>query len=153
VKRLAAIFLLICHLATASETSAHWRDLAAMVAGKDVIVDTAGGDHIRGTALTVESDSITLQTRKGGRRPVARSDVRDIRVARRSSYKWRAIGAAIGAGTGAAIAAPVLAETHNEGSSQYDAAAVGAVAGLAIVGFALGWQSDHARDLVRILPD
>lgn len=124
-----------------------------MVIGKDIIVATAAGDHIRGTALTVESDSITLQSRRRGRRAVARTEVHDIRVTRRSSYKWRAIGAAIGAGTGAAIAAPILAETHNEGSSQYDAAAVGAVAGLAIVGFALGWQADHARDLVRILPD
>ena len=152
MKRLAAISLLICQLATASEVSAHWRDLAPIVTGKDVIVDMAGGDHIRGIALNVESDSIMLQTRSAGRRPVARADVRDIRVARRS-YKWRAIGAAVGAGAGAAIAAPVLAETHNEGSSAYDGAAAGAVAGLAIVGFIFGWQADHARDLVRILPD
>lgn len=124
-----------------------------MVTGKDVVVDTVAGDHIRGTALAVESDSITLQTRKGRRLPVARRDVRDVRVARRSSYKWRTIGAAIGAGAGAAIAAPILAETHNEGSSQYDAAAVGAVAGLAVIGLMLGWQADHTRDFVLILPD
>jgi peptidoglycan/LPS O-acetylase OafA/YrhL len=153
MKRLTAMFLLIAQLATASEISAHWRDLAAMVTGKDIIVDTAGGDHIRGVALTVESNSMTLQTRKRGRQPVARTDVRDIRVARKSSYKWRTIGAAIGAGTGAAIAIPVLAETHNEGSDNYDAAAVGVVAGLAIIGFVVGWQADRARDLVRILPD
>ena len=152
MKRFPAIFLLACQLATGSEISAHWRDVAAMVTGKDVVVDSAGGDHIRGIAVTVDSDSITLQTRRSGRRPVAPTDVRDIRVARRR-YRWRTIGAAIGAGAGAAIAAPILAETHNEGSSAYDGAAAGVVAGLAIVGFIVGWQADHARDLVRILPD
>jgi hypothetical protein len=153
MRRLGAIFLLLSHIASASEISVPWRDLAAMVTGKDIIVDTAGGDHIRGVALTVDRNSIMLQTRKRGRQPVARTEVRDIRVARRSGYKWRITGAAIGAGAGAAIAIPVLAETHNEGSNNYDAAAVGAVAGLAVIGFVLGWQTDHARDLVRILPD
>lgn len=153
MKRLAAIFVLISQFATATEISAHWRDLAAMITGKDITVDTASGDHIRGAALSVESNSIILQTRKGGRQTVTRSDVRAIRVTRRSGYKWRTIGAAIGAGTGIAIAAPVLAETHNEGSNNYDAAAAGAVAGLAIVGFLLGWQGDHARDVVSVLPD
>jgi len=153
MKRLAAILLVISQLATASEISVHWHDLSGMVTGKDIIVDTAAGDHIRGVALAVEGDSIMLQTRRTGRQPVARRDVSDIRIARRNSYKWRIIGAAIGGGAGAGIAIPVLAETHNEGSSRYDGAAAAVVAGLAIAGFALGWNADHARDLVRILPD
>ena len=153
MKRLAAILLLISQLATASEISVHWHDLPAMVTGKDIVVDTARGDHIRGVVLAVEGDSITLQTRRRGRQPVARTEVSDIRIPRKSSYKWRMIGAAIGGGAGAAIATPVLAETHNEGSSRYDGAAAAVVAGLAIVGFVLGWNADHARDLVRILPD
>ena len=153
MKRLTAIFLVISQVVTASELSARWRDLAAMITGKDVIVDTIDGKHIRGVGLSVKGDSMILQTRKRDSQTIARTDVREIRIARKSSYKWRAIGTAIGGGAGAAIAIPVLAETHNEGSSNYDGAAVGVVAGLAILGFVLGWQADHARDVIRILPD
>ena len=153
MKHLVTFFFVASQIATASETSAHWRDLSAMLTGKDIILDMSGGDHIRGVVLAVEGDSMILRTRKRARQPVPRTNVRDVRIARRNSCKWRIISTAIGAGAGAAIATPVLAETHNEGSSNYDGAAVGAVAGLAVIGFVLGWQTDHARDLVRILPD
>ena len=56
MKRLAAILLVISQLATASEISVHWHDLPGMVTGKDIIVDTAAGDHIRGVALAVRAD-------------------------------------------------------------------------------------------------
>jgi hypothetical protein len=153
MKRLAAILLVLSHVATASEISAHWHDLAAMVTGEDIVVDVTDGKHIRGVALAIEGESLIMETHKRGRQTIARTDVREIRIPRKASYKWRAIGTAIGGGAGAAIAIPVLTETHNEGSGNYDGAAAGVVAGLAILGFVLGWQADHARDIVRILPD
>jgi hypothetical protein len=54
---------------------------------------------------------------------------------------------------GAGIAIPVLAETHNEGSSQYDAGAAGLIVGLAAIGYFAGWASDRKQDVITILPD
>ena len=75
------------------------------------------------------------------------------KLVERPATKWRMIGTALGAGLGLAIAIPVLAETHNEGSGNYDGAAAGLIVGLAAVGLLTGWRADHTRDVVRLLPD
>jgi hypothetical protein len=153
MKRLVAILLACSHFAMATEASIHWRDLGPMITGKDVILSLADGKRIKGRTASVDADSLAIEMAKGRRQSVPRNLVREIRVTRKSSSKWRVIGTALGGGIGAAIAVPVLAETHNEGSGSYDGAAVGLVAGLAALGFLAGWSGDHGRDVIRILPD
>jgi len=96
---------------------------------------------------------LVMDTRTQQRRSVPRSMVREIRVARNASYKWRLIGTALGAGIGLAIAVPVLAETHNEGSGRYDGAAVGLAGGLAALGYLAGWSADRRGDVITVVPD
>jgi len=153
MKRLIAIVLAYSQLALGGETSVHWRDLGPLLIGKDVILTLADGARVKGTAESIDAASLVIETNKRGRRSIRRGDVRDVRVARRASYKWRVIGSVLGAGAGAAISVPVLTETHNEGSGKYDGAAAALVGGLAAVGLLLGWRADHARDLIRVLPD
>jgi hypothetical protein len=153
MKRLIAIVLACSQLALAGETSVHWRDLGPLLVGKDVILTLADGAQVRGVAESIEAGSLIIETKTKERQSVRRTGVRDIRVARRASYKWRVIGTALGAGVGVAISIPVLTETHNEGSGKYDGAAVALVGGLAAVGLLAGWRSDHARDVIRVLPD
>lgn len=153
MKRFLAIVLAFSHLALAGETSVHWRDVGPLIMGKDVILSLANGKRVKGNTESIEADSLVIETRKKERLSVRRSDVRDIQVARKTGYKWRVIGTALGAGIGAAIAVPVLAETHNEGSGNYDGAAAALIGGLAAVGLLTGLRADHAWDVIRLLPD
>jgi hypothetical protein len=153
MKRLIAIFLACAQLALAGETSVHWRDLGSLLIGKDVILTLADGARVKGTAESIDAVSVVIDTKKRARQSIRRRDVRDVRVAQRANYKWRLIGTALGAGVGAAISVPILTETHNEGSGKYDSAAAALVGGLAAVGLLVGWRADHARDLIRVLPD
>jgi hypothetical protein len=152
MKRLVAILLVCGQIALAGTTSVHWRDLGSLIPDKNVIVSLVNGKSVKGRTASIEPDSIVLATR-GGRVPVPRQSVQEIRVARKTSYKWRLIGVAVGGGVGAAIAIPVLAETHNEGSGTYDAAAAGLIGGLAALGFFGGWRADHSSDVITVLPD
>ena len=151
MKRLVAILLVSSYLAMAAETSVHWRELGPVIAGKEVSLSLTDGKRVKGRAV-VEADSLVIETHKG-RQSIPRTSVREIRIARKAGYKWRIIGAAVGAGIGIAIAVPVLAETHNEGSSRYDAAAAGLAGGLAALGYLAGWRADKEGDVVRVLPD
>jgi hypothetical protein len=153
MKRFLAILLACAHLVQAGETSAHWRDLGPLIMGKDVVLTLAHGKRIKGSTESIEAESLVIETSKKERQSIRRSDVRYIQVSRKAGYRWRVIGTALGAGLGAAIAIPVLAETHNEGSANYDGAAAGLIVGLAVVGLLTGWHADHARDVVRLLPD
>ena len=150
MKRLLAILLACWQMALAGETSLAWRDLAPAIAGKGVSVKLTDGKSLKGKA-SVDPDSLVLETRRG-RQSIPRAEVREIHVARRTGYKWRIIGAAIGSGIGVAISVPVLAETHNEGSGRYDAAAAGLFGGLAALGYWAGGRGGTV-DVIRILRD
>jgi hypothetical protein len=152
MKCLVAILLVCGQIALAATTSVHWRDLSSVIADKDVVVRLTDGKSVKGRTSSVEAESIVMATRRG-RVPVSRHSVREIHVARKTTHKWRVIGLGIGAGVGAAIATPVLAETHNEGSGAYDAAAAGLIGGLAALGFFGGWRADHSSDVITVLPD
>ena len=153
MKRVIAL-LFFCTAATmAAEKSVHWSDVGTAIAGKNVIVNVADGKHIKGRGVSIEGDTLVLETQKDGRKSVPRGSIREIKVARKAGFKWRAVGTAAGAGIGLAAAIPVLAETHNEGSSNLDGAAAGLIAGLAILGFFAGWSSDRASDTIHLLPD
>jgi hypothetical protein len=152
LKRWLAIFLICGGMAQAAETSVHWRELGPLIAGNKVSLILDNDRKVKGTGISVEGDSLTLDTRKG-KQILARRSIHEIRVARKHGYKWRAIGAAIGAGVGVGIAIPVLAETHNEGSSQYDGAAAALIGGLAAIGYLAGWFDDRSGDVIRLLPD
>jgi hypothetical protein len=152
MKSLIAILLSCSQLLFAADISTHWNDLAHLIVGKTVLVGLPQGNRVKGRVVSVEAGSLTVET-GGGRQSVQRESVREIRVSSRSGYKWRLIGTAVGAGVGTAIAIPVLSETHNEGSSNYDAAAVGIIAGLAAVGYLVGWSTDRHQDVIKLLPD
>jgi|SRR4051794_29346421 hypothetical protein len=152
MKSLIAILLSCCQLLFAADISAHWNELAPLILGKTVVIGVPQGKRVKGRAVSVEAGSLTVQT-GGGPQSVKRESVHEIRVSSRSGYKWRLIGTAVGAGIGTAIAIPVLSETHNEGSSNYDAAAVGIIAGLAAVGYLVGWSTDKHQDVIKLLPD
>jgi hypothetical protein len=152
MKRFVAVLLVCAHAALASSSSAHWRDLGPLIADRDVVVALNDGKSVKGRTESVNADSVVIATRRG-RVSVSRQSVHEVRVARQATHKWRVIGLLVGAGVGAAIAAPILAETHNEGSGRYDAAAVGLVGGLAALGFFGGWRADHSSDVIDVLPD
>ncbi len=152
MKRLVAVSVLCACLALAHDRSVRWPDLNGMIADKDVVVLLIDGKRVKGNSVSVDADSLVVQTPQG-RQSIGRRDVREIRVKRKAGYKWRIIGTAIGAGAGTAIAVPITTETHNEGSGAYDAAAAGLIIGLAVAGFLCGWSADKGGDVIRILPD
>ncbi len=123
-----------------------------MITGKSVVISLTDGKRVKGSAISVGSDSLVMETDQG-RRSVPRSSIREIRVPRKAGYKWRIIGMAVGAGIGSAVAVPVLTETHNEGSGRYDGAAVGLIGGLAALGYLAGWRTDKNGDVIHILPN
>ena len=150
--RAIAIFLICVQLVFAKATSVHWRDLGPMIAGREVRITLTDGSRLKGTATSVNADSLTVTTARG-RQSRSRGSIREIRVTRKAGYKWRLIGTALGAGTGAALSYPILAETHNEGSSRYDGAAAGLIGGLAVLGFWAGCHADRSSEIITILPD
>ena len=152
LKRVLALILICAQIAFAGATSVHWRDLGPIIQGKEVTLRLTDGRRIKGAATSVDVDSVVI-TNASGRQPVPRNSIRQIRVSRKAGYKWRVIGTALGAGAGAALSYPILAETHNEGSSRFDGAAVALIGGLAALGFWAGWRSDRTSDIVTILPD
>jgi hypothetical protein len=152
MKRLFAILLACSCLAMPNEIAVHWSNLERIIGGKNVVLGLRDGKRVKGSTVSVEADSIVIQTRKA-RESVPRNSVREVRLPRQAGYKWRIIGTAIGAGVGLAIAVPVLTETHNEGSGRYDGAAIGLVGGLAALGYLGGWSVDKSGDLIRVLPD
>lgn len=153
MKRLVAILLVCSYAVAAKERSVHWRDLAPMIAGKDIVLSLTDGKQAKRNTLSVEADSLVIDTRAHHRQSIARNMIREIRIGRKTGYKWRLIGTALGVGIGIAIAIPVLAETHNEGSGRYDGAAVGLACGLGALGYLAGWSADRNGDVIRILPD
>lgn len=152
MKRILAILLVFACLASAGEQAVHWSDLSRILAGRDVILRLQNGKRVKGSTAAVAGDSITVRTSKG-EESIDRQSIREIRLPKKASYKWRIIGTAIGAGVGLAASIPILTETHNEGSGKYDGAATGLIAGLAALGFLGGWSADRNSDLIRVLPD
>jgi hypothetical protein len=152
MKRLFAVLLACSGLVMAKETAVHWSSLQGLIGGRNVVLDLQDGKHVKGSNVSVETDSMLIQTRKGPR-SIPRNSIREIRLPQRCGYKWRIIGAAMGAGVGLAIAVPVITETHNEGSGRYDGAAGGLIGGLAAVGYLGGWSADKTGDRIRVLPD
>ncbi|MGH9619993.1 MAG: hypothetical protein ACRD45_09850 [Bryobacteraceae bacterium] len=154
MKRILAILLVFSCIGAAAEQSVHWQDLSPLITGKRVVLRLEHARPVKGNAVGVGADSISIETRTG-RRSIPRASIREIRVPKRAGYKWRAIGTAAGAGVGAAVAVPVLAEAQNEtgGLGRYGGAAIGLIAGLAALGFLAGWSVDHKADVIHILPD
>lgn len=152
MRRLLAILLTCSCLALSNETAVHWSNLQQIIGGKRVVLNLVDGRRVKGSTLSVEADSIVIQTRKSPK-SVPRNSIREIRLPRQAGYKWRAIGSAIGAGVGLAVAIPLLAETHNEGSGRYDAAAIGLIGGLAAIGYFGGWSVDGNSDVIHVLSD
>jgi hypothetical protein len=150
MKRLLLVLLAVCYSLTAADVSIRWRDLGNLVKGNQVSIVADGGKRIKGTALSVEGDSLLIES-KDGKKLISRSSIQQLRMAKHSSYKWRAIGTAIGAGIGIGAAIPILTETHNEGSGAYDGGAAGLIAGLAGAGFLLGWSTDRNGQVIRIV--
>lgn len=153
MKRLIAVLLVCSSLVMAGETSVHWSDLSRVIGGKEVVVRLAEGKQMKGSAVSIEGESLVIETGKGRRESIPRSSLREIRLSRKVGYKWRLVGTAIGAGIGIAASLPVLRETHNEGSSRYDAVAAGLIGGLAVLGYLAGWSADKKGELIRVLPD
>jgi hypothetical protein len=152
VKRILALLLAFCCLASAAEREVHWSDLDRLIKGKEVVLRLQEGKQVKGRAVAVSTDSILVQT-STGQRSVPRRALREARIRRRADHKWRMVGALIGAGAGAAVAIPILSETHNEGSGRYDGAAAGLMVGLAALGYLAGWSVDRNGDILRVLPD
>jgi hypothetical protein len=152
MKRTLALLLACCCLASATEQAVHWSNLGNLITGREVIVRLQDGKRVKGNAVTIGTSSLLVQTNKG-QRTISRASLREIRLPRKTGYKWQIIGAAIGAGVGTAISYPVLRETHNEGGSTYDGVAAGLIVGLAVVGYLVGRSTDRSGDLIRVLPD
>jgi len=152
MRRFLTMLLVFACLVSAGEQAAHWSDLSRVLAGRDVILRLQNGKRVKGSAVAVAADSITVRT-SSGEESINRKAILEIRLRKKASYKWRSIGTAIGAGVGLAAATPILTETHNEGSGKYDGAAAGLIAGLAALGFLGGWSVDRSSDLIRVLPD
>ena len=148
-----ALFLALCSCAWAEKLAVRWVELGPVIASKQLTIDLKDGTRVRGVKAETTTDSLLLERKDGKRQTIPRKEIREIRVSRKARQKWRWIGAAAGAGIGLGVSAPVLAETHNEGSTNYDGVAAGLIAGLAAVGYLVGLSSDRAGDVVRILPD
>jgi len=151
MKRVLALILSFVQIAFAGATSVHWRDLGPVIQGKEVMVRLTDGTRLKGTA-SLDADSLVV-TNARGRESVPRNAIREVRVTRKTGYKWRVIATALGAGAGAALSYPILAETHNEGSSRFDGAAAALIGGLAALGFWAGWRTDRTIETITILPD
>src|SRR6266849_1369807 len=65
MKRLIALLVAYSQFAMAAETAVHWRELGPAIAGKDVSVSLTDGKRTKGSAFSVEADSLTIETRKG----------------------------------------------------------------------------------------
>ena len=152
MKRILALLLTFCCLASAKEQAVHWSDLAPLITGKEVVVRLQNGKRVKGRMVTVGADSLTVET-SAGQRSIARSSLQEIRLPKKAGYKWRILGTAMGAGAGVAVSVPLLRYAHNEGSSTYNGVAAGLIVGLAALGYLGGWSADRSGDVIRVLPD
>jgi len=150
--RMSALMMLSCLAAFAKDTAVHWRELAPVVANQNVALKLTKGKGPKGAVVSVHPESLVIATAKGNVE-IPREQVQFIRVLHKPTHKWRIIGTAAGVAVAAAIAAPILTETHNEGSGRYDGAAAALFVGIPVLGYFAGWGADKQGDLITILPD
>ena len=79
MKRVFAILLMCSCLAMSKETAVRWSNLAGLISGRSVIIGLEDGKRIKGTVVSVEADSISVQTRSH-QELVPRKSIREIRL-------------------------------------------------------------------------
>ena len=152
VAGMVALMAMLVPGAFAKDAAVHWRDVAPLVVNQNVAVKLVRGKGPKGSVMAVNAESLVVAT-SSGREEIPRDQVQVIRVLHKPGHKWRVIGTAVGVAAAAAIAAPILTETHNEGSGRYDGAAAGVFVALPALGYFAGWSADKKGDVITILPD
>src|SRR5438128_7684553 len=112
------LFLLLLLASTAF--AAEWEAIQRIIPlGQNIEVTTRDGSHTRATFVSATAEAMVVRE-KAGERSVARSEIREVRVAdlarrKRNGLIWMAVGA----GAGAAIGVAICPGCPNEGHAYY----------------------------------
>jgi hypothetical protein len=145
-----------------------WSQLQPVIEGRQVSVHLTDGATVEGKNASVQADALWMQVTKTsdaakhpkGATNLARSELAQLTVKKRTRWKGRTIGLIAGGAVAAAAAGTVHAIAKNEvggwSSGSAGAAAAGGTGAVGI-GYLAGWLFDHAgarpEQAVRILPD
>jgi hypothetical protein len=154
--------LLAATPAWADERSLHWSELSAFIADHSITLTLPDGARIEGRAIAVEPQRLIVDVRKTsdpqgharGRQLIPRSQAQ-VLVVNRPTVRWRIIGTTVGAGAGVPLGAVVALEKDGlfGGKGNGTGIIVALIAGLAAVGFLIGWAADRRKTTVTVISE